>query len=69
MLHTNLALRRPITTLMLFAALSAIGLISAFLLPLEQFPDIQFPGMGINIPYQGSTPEEEIGRASCRERV
>lgn len=58
MLHTNLALRRPITTLMLFAALSAIGLISAFLLPLEQFPDIQFPGMGINIPYQGSTPEE-----------
>lgn len=58
MLHTDLALRRPVTTLMTFAAVSLIGLISAWLLPLEKFPDIQFPGMTINIPYQGSTPEE-----------
>ena len=58
MIHTNAALRRPVTTVMLFLALVVIGLISARLLPLEQFPDVSFPGMDITIPYPGSTPEE-----------
>ena len=58
MIHTNAALRRPVTTVMLFVALLVIGLIAARLLPLEQLPDISFPGMGITIPYPGSTPEE-----------
>ena len=25
---------------------------------LEKFPDIEFPGIFIQVPYQGSTPEE-----------
>lgn len=58
MRHTDLALRRPVTTVMVFLAVAAIGLISARLLPLEEFPDISFPGMTITIPYPGSTPEE-----------
>ena len=58
MIHTNFALRRPVTTLMTFAAVAVIGLVSARLLPLEQYPDVTFPFMGVNIPYQGSTPEE-----------
>ena len=58
MIHTNAALRRPVTTIMLFVALVVVGLISARLLPLEQFPDVSWPGMGISIPYPGSTPEE-----------
>src|SRR5258705_10454841 len=58
MIHTNAALRRPVTTVMLFVALVAIGLISARLLPIEQFPDITWPGMGISIPFPGSTPGE-----------
>jgi hydrophobic/amphiphilic exporter-1 (mainly G- bacteria), HAE1 family len=35
-----------------------IGAVSSQLLPLEKFPDIQFPGIFINVPYEGSTPEE-----------
>ncbi|MGH8313643.1 MAG: efflux RND transporter permease subunit [Steroidobacterales bacterium] len=58
MIHTNAALRRPVTTVMLFVALVVIGLISARLLPIEQFPDITWPGMGVSIPFPGSTPEE-----------
>jgi HAE1 family hydrophobic/amphiphilic exporter-1 len=57
-LHTELALRRPVTTLMVFLATAAVGLIAARLLPLEEFPDITFPGMEVRIPYPGSTPEE-----------
>ncbi len=56
--HTAAALRRPVTTLMITAALATIGLVGARLLPLEQFPDITLPFMGIEIPYPGSTPSE-----------
>jgi HAE1 family hydrophobic/amphiphilic exporter-1 len=58
MRHTSLALNRPVTTVMVFLAVLAVGLISAKLLRLENFPDLTFPGMQVIIPYPGSTPEE-----------
>ncbi|MBT8086443.1 MAG: efflux RND transporter permease subunit [Gammaproteobacteria bacterium] len=58
MKHTKLALGRPVTTIVVFVALALIGIIASRLLPLEQFPDIEFPGIFIQIPYAGSTPEE-----------
>jgi HAE1 family hydrophobic/amphiphilic exporter-1 len=58
MRHTEIALRRPVTTVMIFFAVLAVGLISVKLLRLENFPDITFPGMRVVIPYPGSTPEE-----------
>jgi HAE1 family hydrophobic/amphiphilic exporter-1 len=58
MIHTRFALRRPVTTLMTFIAVSLIGVIAMRLLPLELFPDIRFPGLQVTIPYSGSTPEE-----------
>jgi hydrophobic/amphiphilic exporter-1 (mainly G- bacteria), HAE1 family len=54
----RLAIRRPVTTLMVFASLGLLGLIAVRLLPLEFFPDVAFPGMMVQIPYQGSSPEE-----------
>ena len=58
MIHTRTAIARPVTTVMVFLALGLIGAVSARLLPLETYPDIQFPGIFVNIPYEGSTPEE-----------
>ncbi|MDH3615783.1 MAG: efflux RND transporter permease subunit [Gammaproteobacteria bacterium] len=58
MKHTEVALRRPVTTVVVFVALALIGLIASRLLPLEKFPDIEFPGIFIQVPYAGSTPEE-----------
>ncbi|HUG99848.1 MAG TPA: efflux RND transporter permease subunit [Gammaproteobacteria bacterium] len=58
MILTRTAIKRPVTTVMVFVALGLIGLVAAKLLPLEKFPDIQFPGIFVNIPYEGSTPEE-----------
>jgi HAE1 family hydrophobic/amphiphilic exporter-1 len=58
MKHTEIAMRRPITTVVIFVACMLVGLIASRLLPLEKFPDIEFPGMFILIPYEGSTPEE-----------
>ncbi len=58
MVHTDFALRRPVTTLMSVAAVAVLGIVGARLLPLEQVPDVTFPFMGVTIPYPGSTPEE-----------
>ena len=58
MKHTEFSLRRPVTTVMVFVALALMGLVSSRLLPLEKFPDIEFPGLFIQVPYPGSTPEE-----------
>ena len=58
MRHTEIALHRPVTTIVVFVALAMVGLIASRLLPLEKFPDIEFPGIFIEIPYAGSTPEE-----------
>jgi len=54
----ELSIRRPVTTVMLFVSLFVIGLIAAFRLPLEQFPDVSPPFVIVNLPYVGSTPEE-----------
>ena len=58
MKHTAIALRRPVTTVVVFVAMALVGVIASRLLPLEKFPDIEFPGIFIQIPYEGSTPEE-----------
>ena len=58
MRHTEIALHRPVTTVVVFVALALVGLIASRLLPLEKFPDIEFPGIFIQIPYEGSTTEE-----------
>ena len=54
----ELSLRRPVTAIMFFVSMVAIGLIGAFRLPLEQFPSIDAPFLWVQIPYPGSTPAE-----------
>ncbi len=55
---TVAALRRPITTIMVFISIFLIGLISLQLLPIEFFPDIDAPFLFVEVPYPNSTPEE-----------
>ena len=55
---TELSIRRPVTTIMIFVSLVVIGLIAAFRLPLEAQPEISPPFFFVQLPYQGSTPEE-----------
>src|SRR5579863_2411193 len=55
---TEFALKRPVTVMVIFTCFAAIGVIAARLLPLEYFPDIEFPFIQVQVPYQGSSPEE-----------
>jgi hydrophobic/amphiphilic exporter-1 (mainly G- bacteria), HAE1 family len=54
----ELSLRRPVTAIMFFVTLLAIGLIASFRLPLAFFPEFDAPFLFVNLPYPGSTPEE-----------
>ncbi|HVH33878.1 MAG TPA: efflux RND transporter permease subunit [Tahibacter sp.] len=54
----ELSLKRPVTITMFFLSMMVIGLIAAFRLPLEKFPDIEFPFLFVDVPYPGSTPAE-----------
>ena len=52
------SIKRPVTAVMFFISLFVIGLIAAIRLPLEAFPAVTFPGIFLQLPYSGSTPEE-----------
>jgi len=52
------ALRRPVTTCMVFLSLVLLGLIASRLLPLEKFPGIEIPEVMVQVPYPNSTPAE-----------
>ncbi|MGO4777753.1 efflux RND transporter permease subunit, partial [Lysobacter sp. 2RAB21] len=54
----EISIKRPITSIMLFVSMFVIGLIAAVRLPLESLPDISAPFLFIQLPYDGSTPEE-----------
>ncbi|CAB0150252.1 Multidrug resistance protein MdtC [Pseudidiomarina piscicola] len=52
------ALRRPVTTCMVFLSMLLLGAISSRLLPLEKFPGIEIPEIMVSVPYPNSTPQE-----------
>lgn len=54
----ELSLKRPVTVTMFFISMVVIGLIASVRLPLEQFPEVNFPFMAVSVPYPGSTPQE-----------
>jgi len=59
------SLRYPVTATMVLVSVTAIGGIAATRLPLAFLPEVDFPGLEINIPYPNSLPaqvEEEITR-------
>jgi len=58
MAPARFAMNRPVTIIMVFVSMVAIGLVSSRLLPLEYFPAVDIPFIILDIPYQGSTPEE-----------
>jgi HAE1 family hydrophobic/amphiphilic exporter-1 len=58
MAPARFALNRPVTIVMVFVSMISIGVIASRLLPLEYFPSVDVPFILLDIPYQGSTPQE-----------
>jgi len=54
----RLALKHPITVIMLTISLVGLGVISCTRLPLTFLPSMDFPFLTVMIPYAGATPEQ-----------
>ncbi len=54
----SLALRRPVGTLVVFAAVVVVGTAAAAGLPIDLLPDVTFPRLTIASDYPGAGPEE-----------
>ncbi len=54
----EIALKRPVTTIMLFLSCVVFGMLSARLLKLEFFPELDAPFILVSVPYPGATPKE-----------
>ena len=52
------SLRYPVTATMVLVSVTAIGGIAATRLPLAFLPEVDFPGLEINIPYPNSLPAQ-----------
>ena len=55
---TELAVKRPIATTMVFIALSVLGAVSYYLLPVQMLPNLVFPQLQMQVWMQGASPEE-----------
>lgn len=54
----DISVRRPITTLMLFAAILIIGLVSYQRLPIDLFPEIEPPVISVLVQYPGASAQD-----------
>jgi len=55
---TELAVKRPVTTIMVFLALIIMGFISLFRTPRELMPSLVYPQVTIVTAYENASPEE-----------
>ncbi|MEA2064169.1 MAG: efflux RND transporter permease subunit [Gemmatimonadota bacterium] len=54
----EISIKRPVSTTMVILSIIVLGFLSLSRLPLVFFPDITRPYLRIQVPYQGSNPEE-----------
>ena len=52
------AVRRPITTIMIFVALMVFGIFSLNRLPIDFYPDIEFPAISVLTTYSGASASD-----------
>ena len=55
---SDLALRRQITTFMIFIAIVMIGVVSLTKLSVDILPDVEFPTLTVSTSYSGASPKE-----------
>jgi HAE1 family hydrophobic/amphiphilic exporter-1 len=54
----ELAIKRPVTTLMVLVSIVVLGVVALNRLPLAFMPDITEPELFINLPYANASPEQ-----------
>lgn len=55
---SSVAIKRPVFTVMIMAALLVLGLVGYSRLGSDLFPDVSFPVVAVTVPYPGASPAE-----------
>ncbi len=55
---SEIAIKRPVFTVMVIGALMLLGLMGLKNLGTDLFPDVTFPVVSVNVPYPGASPGE-----------
>ncbi len=55
---SEFSVRHPVSIAMLIAILVGLGTVSVFGLPIEMFPELEFPMISVSTPYEGVAPQE-----------
>ena len=58
MTFTKYSFKKPVTVFLIFFSALLIGILLYPSIPLEFFPEIELPYLGIMIPYPGAGPQE-----------
>jgi hydrophobe/amphiphile efflux-1 (HAE1) family protein len=57
MFLSDFSIKRPIATIVLILAMMCLGLLALSKLNVNKDPDVEIPGLQINIPYPGASPD------------
>jgi hydrophobe/amphiphile efflux-1 (HAE1) family protein len=55
---SEIAIKRPVFTVMVTVALMVLGIMGLARLGTDLFPDVSFPVVAVNVPYPGASPRE-----------
>ena len=58
MFLANLSIKRPVFAIVVIIALLAVGAVSYFGLPINQYPETEIPVVGVSITQQGASAEQ-----------
>src|SRR3990172_6785437 len=55
---SKFSIHRPITTIVFLASILVLGFIATSRMKLAYFPDVEFPGIYVQVPYPNSSPQQ-----------
>lgn len=58
MILTSISLKRPVFATVTILALITLGLVSYFSLNIDEWPDLEFPFVTVQVAYKGASPEQ-----------
>lgn len=61
----EISVRRPVTTVMVFAAITLLGCVAFFRLNLDLLPDIEPPAVSVITPYPGASATDVESEVEC----
>lgn len=58
MILTDISLKRPVLATVTILALVILGFVSYLSLNIDEWPDVEFPYVTVQVPYKGAAPEQ-----------